>query len=98
MSEKVGHTPGPWTLAPRAKATIRSKDGRLICDVHWVNREANVRLIAAAPDLLAVLKDAERILSYFADGETSFSGSGTPKTARDAARAAIANAEGRDNG
>ncbi len=56
MSDKVGHTEGSWELAPRAKATIRSVAGKLICDVHWVNRDANARLIAAAHDLLAALK------------------------------------------
>ena len=90
MSEKVGHTPGPWALAPRAKATIRAKSGHSVCDVHWVNRDANARLIAAGPDLLAALKD----LLCIAEGE----GIVGDTTTLVAAHAIIAKAEGRDNG
>ena len=54
----VKHTPGPWWIA--GKITIRSgKKGThsegWIGSVNWRNREANARLIAAAPDLLAEL-------------------------------------------
>ncbi len=58
------------------------------------NAEANARLIAFIPELLDALREAERFLDYFANGRTSFSGGGTPRTAHDQVRAAIAKALG----
>lgn len=63
---KTKHTPGPWTIHgdltnPRNAYTIRDLSGdtlaavRLEC-VHSKIADANARLIAAAPDLLAVLE------------------------------------------
>jgi hypothetical protein len=49
-------TKGPWRIA--GKGTIRAGQG-WIADVHWQNREANARLIAAAPDLYAALEMAQ---------------------------------------
>lgn len=81
------HTPGPWTAdGTRVYIGDNPKD---------VGSVANARLIAAAPDLLEALKGvvatncAQRALAYpdtFAD--LSFA------IAVDAARAAIAKAEG----
>ena len=47
-------TPGPWWVA--GKATIRygdpnSIDTGWVASVHWRNREANARVIAAAPTM-----------------------------------------------
>lgn len=64
------HTPGPWciddfeqvglhvAMHPQKTTAIRAgtKAGRLIAFLHQSD-EANARLIAAAPDLLAALKD-----------------------------------------
>ena len=47
------HTTGPWRIT--GKATIRAGES-WIADVHWQNREANARLIAAAPALLNALQ------------------------------------------
>lgn len=55
MSE---HTPGPWT---RDHGLIRGEGGTQIALVAW-DIEANARLIAAAPDLLAALETAHDIL------------------------------------
>ena len=52
MTDK--HTPGPWWLA--GASTIRcgdSKTGGWIGRVNWRNRDANARLMVAAPDMLA---------------------------------------------
>lgn len=58
---EVKHTPtsGPWWIA--GKGTIRygnpnSIDTGWVASVHWRNRDANAFLIAAAPDMLEVLK------------------------------------------
>jgi len=56
----AGHTPGPWKYEPGTK-TIRSVPANywLATLDSWdgmVDNEANARLIAAAPDLLATLK------------------------------------------
>lgn len=52
-------TPGPWTAKPfdRTWVVCFGGDEYLIGGVH-LNREANARLIAAAPELLEALKDA----------------------------------------
>jgi hypothetical protein len=76
------HTPGPWEYEsqdPHALGKITSDDGTLVAEVHgdWDDdhsTEANARLIAAAPDLLAACKLAvERleVCSYQGD-EDSF--------------------------
>lgn len=62
MSAK--HTPGPWSYAIPGDSFVASSNG-LICRRPAVsggggapnNWEANARLIAAAPDLLAFVKD-----------------------------------------
>ena len=61
---KVEHTPGPWHLIAGPPAFIRVVNenadtlARLYRDdvPDWRTNEANARLIAAAPELLAALK------------------------------------------
>jgi hypothetical protein len=51
------HTPGPWWLA--GKSQVRYGAGNRagwVATVARQNRDANARLIAAAPDLLAALR------------------------------------------
>lgn len=60
------HTPGPWTVADDGtiEAKFLGRVGQLVgcCD-------ADARLIAAAPDLMAALQEIERHLDTFgADG------------------------------
>lgn len=62
------HTPGPWIYSAKLSGSenhrgfgIRSTDGWALADVQPADEdgatgEANARLIAAAPDLLAALK------------------------------------------
>lgn len=62
------HEPGPWSweapAAPTWRATIFAADGRpLVHDVQGLDpeqRAATARLIAAAPDLLEVLRTIDR--------------------------------------
>lgn len=65
----VQHTPGPWEAVGslvRTRLTAGEREGLLVADCYrgsyWTpeTREANTRLIAAAPDLLAALRDCVR--------------------------------------
>jgi len=55
-------TPGPWRIAPRfrgaAVTAVTTEDGELIATVHDEHQdaEANARLIAVAPRMLAVIQ------------------------------------------
>lgn len=74
----VKHTPGPWKVEPGHPITIHSKTtmwpvledgipvsriGAFIADAG--DNEANARLIAAAPELLNALVEAENALSDY---------------------------------
>ena len=51
------HTPGPWAISkPIGGNVYIEKGNRLIGHIYRDNREANARLIAAVPDLLAACK------------------------------------------
>jgi hypothetical protein len=66
----IGHTPGPWRIWSEKDSGGRLSVLE-VCETqdrgrhshfasvakHWPEAEANARLIAAAPDLLAALKD-----------------------------------------
>ena len=75
--KNVEHTRGPWTTdlissceevyleAIRVMGDIDSSYGGLVADVYGYNeqnRQANARFIAAAPDLLAALKEAHGVV------------------------------------
>ncbi len=73
------HTSGPWHIGRRAgNPAIYSHDGAEIAEMLTVTSDDwrdNARLIAAAPDLLAALKecmteDGARCLAYGADTPT----------------------------
>ena len=96
------HTPAPWNdgLHHQGHLAIQSDNGRLValCGAMARNDEqlenlANARLIAAAPDLLAVLQEAVRVLDYAADALDAPEASHFRATIADA-RAAIAKATG----
>lgn len=74
LSGKVGYTPGPWTCegTTHKEGVIFSESARRsICSFdtkYHVNIKANAALIAAAPELLELLKDLSA-LRPFKDGE-----------------------------
>ena len=82
------HTPGPWvtsSLPNGTEWTVSADDGDMLADLTGCpNEKANARLIAAAPDLLALVLDA------LDDPDVDILGS---EWVRDA-RAAIAKATG----
>lgn len=93
----IKHTPGPWLAVARTNAFIEIEapdqhgySAKKVASTSVTNHEANARLIAAAPTLLAALKE---IVSQIDQGGTD-----GKVFARDycitAARAAIANATG----
>lgn len=76
----TNHTPGPWAFTPHGTsegdvATVYGTSQGWV-SIHapgWENigdkkvADANVRLIAAAPDLLAVLKELQESVSYWSE-------------------------------
>ena len=78
------HTPGPWSYIGNHfkhddSAIISSADGKPVATALDFNRydrdaekEANAHLIAAAPNLLAALKQIYDTHSYWRDDKTSY--------------------------
>ena len=94
MSE---HTPGPWRAYLLADSTswfvnsgpsTQRNEVEIQLPAHWASAEANARLIAAAPDMLAALERALDCLTT----ESPFA-SGSPLDGE--IRAAIAKARGK---
>jgi hypothetical protein len=96
----TGHTPGPWHVTPnggevRPEAIYaKTEHGEIILATTWIGvpepqRKANVRLIAAAPDLLAALKDCVESLARMPDHDGAYR-----VTCLRQARAAISKAGG----
>lgn len=95
---KTAHTPAPWESDSRThqNATYmqsghqNENGGWVVCTCWGPDRDANARLIAAAPELLAALAACEQMLSeYRSTGRMT-----GWDAARDSARAAIAKAKG----
>jgi hypothetical protein len=100
-NKKASHTPGPWNYDWFNSPTVK---GELVLEVYALNdprrlvrvndsmenSEANARLIAAAPQLLAMAKNLLEAIDY--NGESD-----TQEVIGDKVelRAAIARAEGR---
>ena len=87
------HTPGPWFAEDdNGSWSIHSDHdtlGGCIAVAYSFRAEANARLIAAAPDLLAAL----RLIVHIADDPTAFALDGATLAVLHTARAAIAKAE-----
>ena len=87
MKTKPKHTPGPWTVERDGNIfDIKAPQGFTPCTTNVIDPEtdaANAALIAAAPEMLEVMKDAQGLLDN-ASAEL-----------RKRYRAAIAKAEGK---
>lgn len=101
IAEQATHTPGPWRsgapdhAAPGVGYVLADIPGRswpeeiaVIYGAENVHRDANVILIAAAPELLDALKAVWLLLPSVIDP-------GVQRRLRELAEAAIAKAEGR---
>ena len=60
-----GHTPGPWGVAvfKSGARSVTNQSGHFVADVQGIGqdeRNANARLIAAAPELLAACEQVVR--------------------------------------
>lgn len=93
MKTTPRHTPGPWFYDDSMAYRIAINSERAsVAVIPYLDREAkaNARVIAAAPDLLAVLRIAETLLGSVAYIATQ----GDTDTVLITIRAAIAKAEG----
>lgn len=79
MKDKPKHTPGPWRVADDGSiGTILSIDGTVVAqaqqcrprthDPLHLERKANARLIAAAPELLEALKSTMNHIKMLEEG------------------------------
>jgi hypothetical protein len=73
MNSTTQHTPGPWKAEGRNNLVVNSRDGNTIIIepggseyAKLEELQANARLIAAAPDLLAALREAATVLKWAA--------------------------------
>jgi hypothetical protein len=95
--KKTAHTPGPWQAVDdeilACDGDVRIADVPLCDGTNPTEWQANARLIAAAPDLLAALKDTSFRLATLIAAFGAFSDANA--RALDAADNVIRKAEGR---
>lgn len=90
----VARTPGPWN-ATQFGEVMGPFGASKIARLYGPNMEGNARLIAAAPDLLAALREIYAEVTEDTAGLTRDDYESIVLTIRDVASAAIAKAEGR---
>ncbi|MGN6290361.1 MAG: hypothetical protein ACTHNA_13995 [Sphingopyxis terrae] len=87
-TEQEGHTPGPWSVIDNSwkVSTVYGPSGETVAEcllsnaatdatlvAHAALKEANARLIAAAPDLLEALRTVRDWVADAASGQSFFS-------------------------
>lgn len=96
------HTPGPWRVGPVDDTIVTDAAGKEVAAIDgdyndpdtWPLMEANARLIAAAPDLLAALRRAKETIRVW-HGPNAWDIYDRVSPEMVAINAAIAKAEGR---
>jgi formate dehydrogenase assembly factor FdhD len=77
------HTPGPWYIGDRGESRANTRsvigaDGHKVCTVESypsaTTGKADARLIAAAPELLAALRNAQEVIQQLGGGNAAFLG------------------------
>lgn len=98
---EVKQTPGPWHVGMKPGPILYGTKGEQIADLrgHWLEDSehmADVRLIAAAPELLEALKVAQKALEYWGDKAETYQKANDPVRleAHHLISGAIAKAEG----
>lgn len=79
MTETVKHTPGPWSSTyneHRGTCQIHADNGTWVATTRdgTIKQEANARLIAAAPEMLAVIAKACAIFDLNHEGGDEYNG------------------------
>lgn len=97
----MGHTPGPWTIEYETEGGEPYDDGVRIDSpegpVAFNVIDCSAPLIAAAPELLAVLKDAKAaLIDLYEEAYPDDESDNDTTAVIDKVIAAIAKAEGRD--
>lgn len=103
-----GHTPGPWRVSSGSDRHVETLGGHLVALAemmggedfieHWGETQANARLIAEAPAMLALIKDLAKGPDLHAcdtRGERNDARNQWLLGMREKAKAAIACAEGK---
>ena len=98
----MSYTPGPWKVTTGGQVTARFFN-RHFGDVSPLSlyrsigvRRANANLIAAAPDMLDALRDAQSILDFIEASDTSVESRDAARESLYAIREAIAKATGEE--
>lgn len=91
----MAHSAGPWNISPFAPGAVVCADGTPVAYAAMADAPANLRLIAAAPDLLAVCKRALVYIAADVMDEESEGREGAALALRDLLVAAIAKDEGK---
>ena len=74
QAKEFAHRPGPWHVSEHtegSEALIYDADGFEVARVCYPNRNADAKLIAAAPDLLAAI-EAMRVAGGAAEFQAAF--------------------------
>lgn len=92
------HTPGPWHVGMKPGPIVYGAKGAQVCDMRAellpLDEElANLRLILAAPDMLAALEQAEKALGRVKAGERGGAVMGECSVACERVREAISQAK-----
>jgi hypothetical protein len=94
-------SPGPWKVTPPYGApggeetrTVFASDGFGVCLVSGDNREANARLIAAAPEMLSLLREFTDNMEHALGAREA----ATPDSVTGRARALLARIDGGGRG
>ena len=99
-TNETKHTPGPWKAVGLTVCQVPPGGREIIFGAHNTRsgdkdeRQANARLIAAAPELLEALREFVSLMPS-AEGLGGHAPIGAFQIVADLARAAIAKAEGR---
>jgi hypothetical protein len=68
------HTPGPWITKPRTDGLVNIYHAAGVHDVALCSKPEDAKLIASAPELAEIAKEAANMIEYVLDDGYSFEG------------------------